>query len=338
MGQKYSRSDGKQYPLEIEKSMRSDFWNITSDEFEVEALALFAFQAERCEHYRRYLELMEIGPQSITRIEDIPYIPIELFKSCDVYCGEGEPEMVFTSSSTSGGDSSRHMMADLALYEAAFIEGFKRFYGDVEQWSIYALLPSYLEREGSSLIYMADKLISMAGSGGFYLYDHKALLEDMATDPKPKILLGVSYALWDLAEAHPTALHNTIIMETGGMKGKREEMAKSEFHALLCRAFAVDKIHSEYGMAELTSQAYSVGDNIFRAPEWMRISLRDVNNPLHCDKNPERGGINIIDLASRYSCAFIQTQDIGRKYLDGSFSVEGRIEHSDIRGCNLLVQ
>ncbi len=317
--------------------MRSDFWNITSDEFEVEALALFAFQAERCEHYRRYLELMEIGPQSITRIEDIPFMPIELFKECDVYCGENPAQMVFTSSSTSGGDCSRHMMADLAIYEAAFIKGFKRFYGDVEQWSIYALLPSYLEREGSSLIYMADKLIAMAGSGGFYLYDHKSLLEDIAADPKPKILLGVSYALWDLVEAHPTQLSNTIVMETGGMKGHRREMPKDEFHAMLCRGFGVDKIHSEYGMAELTSQAYSKGDNIFRCPTWMRVSLRDINDPLSAHA-PQRGGINIIDLASRYSCAFIQTQDIGLLFADGSFTVEGRIDHSQIRGCNLLIQ
>ncbi len=317
--------------------MRSDFWNITSDEFESEALALFAFQAERCEPYRRYLELMEIEPQSITRIEDIPYMPIELFKECDVYCGENPAQMVFTSSSTSGGDCSRHMMADLAIYEAAFIEGFKRFYGDVEKWSIYALLPSYLEREGSSLIYMVDKLIAMAGSGGFYLYDHKSLLEDIAADPKPKILLGVSYALWDLVEAHPTALQNTIVMETGGMKGHRREMPKDEFHAMLCRGFGVDKIHSEYGMAELTSQAYSKGDNIFRCPTWMRVSLRDINDPLSAHA-PQRGGINIIDLASRYSCAFIQTQDIGLLFADGSFTVEGRIDHSQIRGCNLLIQ
>lgn len=318
--------------------MRSDFWNITPAEFEAEALALFAFQAEKCAPYRRYIEALGIDAHSIERVEDIPYMPIEFFKECDVYCGENPAAMVFTSSSTSGGDCSRHMMADLAIYEAAFIEGFKLFYGDVEQWSIYALLPSYLEREGSSLIYMADKLIAMAGSGGFYLYDHQALLRDMAADPKPKILLGVSYALWDLVEAHPTALNNTIVMETGGMKGHRKELAKSEFHAMLCSGFGVEKIHSEYGMAELTSQAYSAGDNIFRCPSWLRVTLRDVNDPFKRVATSQRGGINIIDLASRYSCAFIQTQDLGRLFDDGSFTVEGRIEHSDIRGCNLLVQ
>ncbi len=319
--------------------MREDFWNISSrEEFEREALELFRFQARACAPYREYISLMGIDPESVERTEDIPYLPIELFKGCDIYCGEGEPQMVFTSSSTSGGVPSRHIMADLKIYESAFVEGFKRFYGDVESVSIYALLPSYLEREGSSLIYMADRLIEMAGSGGFYLYDHEALLRDMAKDDKPKILLGVSYALWDLAEAHPTALCNTIIMETGGMKGHRKEIAKSEFHKILCCSFGVDRIHSEYGMAELTSQAYSKGDNIFYAPEWMRVSLRDVNDPLRRVEAGGRGGVNIIDLASRYSCAFIQTQDLGSLRADGSFTIEGRIDHSEIRGCNLLVQ
>ena len=319
--------------------MRADFWNISSrEEFEREALELFRFQSSECAPYREYLSLMGIDPRGVERIEDIPYLPIELFKGCDIYCGEHEPQMVFTSSSTSGGVPSRHLMADLKIYESAFIEGFKRFYGEVESVSIYALLPSYLEREGSSLIYMADRLIAMAGSGGFYLYDHEALLRDMAADTKPKILLGVSYALWDLAEAHPTTLSDTIIMETGGMKGHRKEIAKSEFHNILCRSFGVDRIHSEYGMAELTSQAYSQGDNIFYAPEWMRISLRDVNDPLRRVEAGGRGGVNIIDLASRYSCAFIQTQDLGSLRVDGSFTIEGRIDHSEIRGCNLLVQ
>lgn len=275
-------------------------------------------------------------------MEAIPHLPIEVFKYRDVYCGDKEPEAVFTSSSTTGKGTSHHPMASLALYERAFTEAFRRFYGEPAGWSLYGLLPSYLEREGSSLIYMADRLIRACGSGGFYLHDHDALLRDMAADPKPKILLGVSYALWDLAEKRPPKLENTIVMETGGMKGRREELPKEEFHKILCDGLGVKQIHSEYGMAELTSQAYSAGGNRFRTPAWMRISVRDVNDPFRRlpagARGGARGGIDIIDLANRYSCAFIQTQDVGRLFPDGSFTVEGRIDHADIRGCNLLVQ
>ena len=185
---------------------------------------------------------------------------------------------------------------------------------------------------------MADRLIGQCGSGGFYLDDYERLLADMARDPKPKILLGVSYALWDLAERYAPKLHDTVVMETGGMKGRREELPKAEFHRILCTAFGVEKIHSEYGMAELTSQAYSDGDGRFRTPAWMRILIRDINDPFDRLQEEQRGGIDIIDLANRYSCAFIQTQDTGRLHRDGTFTIEGRIANSDIRGCNLLVQ
>ncbi len=319
--------------------MREDFWNICSqEEFEREALELFKFQAVECAPFREYLSLIGCDAAAVVSLADLRYMPIELFKSHDVYCGEGAAEQIFTSSSTTGSIPSRHLMADLGIYESAFTEGFRHFYGGVEQWSIYGLLPSYLEREGSSLIYMVDKLVERAAGGGFYLYDHEKLLRDMATDPNPKILLGVSYALWDLAEKHPTALHDTIVMETGGMKGHREEIDKGRFHEILCNAFGVDKIHSEYGMAELTSQAYSKGDNRFITPPWMRVVLREANDPFSFISSEGRGAINIIDLASRYSCAFIETQDMGQIFADGAFSVEGRVEHSEIRGCNLLVQ
>jgi hypothetical protein len=184
---------------------------------------------------------------------------------------------------------------------------------------------------------MVDKLIERCGSGGFYLYDYEKLIADMASDPRPKILLGVSYALWDLAEKYAPQLSDTVVMETGGMKGRREEISKSALHDILCRGFGVESIHSEYGMAELTSQAYSDGGGVFRAPRWMRVMVRDVNDPF--DHHPEggRGGVDIIDLANLSSCAFIQTQDIGRVIDDGSFVIEGRIAGSDIRGCNLLV-
>ena len=234
--------------------------------------------------------------------------------------------------------SSRHPMRSLALYEQAFRASFRTFYGDPARWSLYALLPNYLRRKGSSLVYMADRLIADCGSGGFYLDDYDALLRDMAADPKPKILLGVSYALWDLAERYAPKLDRTIVMETGGMKGHREELPKEAFHRILCDAFGVAEIHSEYGMAELTSQAYSQGGNRFRCPAWMRVAARDVNDPFDRLPAGARGGLDITDLANRWSCAFIQTEDVGRTFADGSFEIEGRIDRADIRGCNLLVQ
>ncbi len=316
-----------------------NIWHIYSEEeFQREALKIFRFQAEACATYRQYLQMVGCQVAEVQHTSQIPFLPIELFKSCDIYSAEREPEMVFTSSSTSGKGESRHMMYDLKIYERAFSEAFHAFYGDPKGWSIYGLLPSYLEREGSSLIYMVDRLIAECGSGGFYLDDYERLLGDMNADPKPKILLGVSYALWDLAERHAPKFDNTVVMETGGMKGHRNEIPKSEFHKILCDAFGVKKIHSEYGMAELTSQGYSVGDNIFRTPAWMRVVVREVNDPISACADGELGGLNIIDLASRYSCSFIETQDLGRRYSDGSFTVEGRIQGSDIRGCNLLVQ
>lgn len=314
-------------------------FSISSEgEFEAAVLELFRRQVVMCEPYEQYVELLGVNPAEVNRVEDIPFLPIEFFKWRDVYCGEREPEKVFTSSNTGGTVASRHMMQSLALYERAFTTAFEQFYGAAEGWSIYGLLPNYLQREGSSLVYMTDRLIQSCGSGGFYLDEYEKLIADMATDPKPKILLGVSYALWDLAEQYAPKLSNTIVMETGGMKGQREELPKAEFHKILCSAFGVEKIHSEYGMAELTSQAYSSGDGVFRAPGWMRVVVRDVNNPLKMLPAGSRGAVSIIDLANVWSCAFIATQDVGRTFEDGSFMIEGRLSGSDIRGCNLLVQ
>ena len=306
--------------------------------FDCAALELFHFQAERCGVYREYLAEIGIDPAAVRRVDEIPMLPIEFFKWRDVYCGDTEPQIVFTSSNTGQSVASHHMMASTALYEAAFTAAFERFYGNPARWSLYGLLPNYLQREGSSLVYMVDRLIGRCGSGGFYLDDYERLLADMAADPKPKILLGVSYALWDLAERYAPKLRDTVVMETGGMKGYREEIPKEEFHRILCDAFGVGEIHSEYGMAELTSQAYSQGGNVFRCPGWMRVTARDVNDPFDPLPAGARGGLNIADLASWWSCAFIQTQDVGRVGADGAFVIEGRIDHSDIRGCNLLVQ
>ena len=320
-------------------SFSEKIFSISSDaEFEAAALELFHRQAEQCPPYSEYISLLGVNPAEVNRVEDIPFMPIEFFKWRDVYCGEGKPEKVFTSSNTGGTVASRHMMQSLALYEQAFTRAFEQFYGATEGWSIYGLLPNYLQREGSSLVYMVDRLIARCGSGGFYLDEYEKLIADMAADAKPKILLGVSYALWDLAEQYAPKLENTIVMETGGMKGQREELPKSEFHKILTEAFGVEKIHSEYGMAELTSQAYSSGDGVFRAPAWMRVVVRDVNNPLKMLPAGSRGAMSIIDLANISSCAFIATQDVGRTFADGTFMIEGRLSGADIRGCNLLVQ
>lgn len=320
-------------------ALYDDIFSINGEqEFEREALRLFHFQAEHCAPYAEYVRLLGVNPVEVKRVEDIPMLPIELFKSHKLYCGENEPQIVFTSSATTGMIQSRHYVADLALYERSFIEAFRQFYGDERECSIYALLPSYLEREGSSLVYMVDKLLAQCGGGGFYLHNHEKLLQDMSQDSNPKILLGVTYALLDLAENFAPHLENTVVMETGGMKGKRKELPKSELHKILCSAFGVEHIHSEYGMAELMSQAYSFGDGVFRAPQWMRVLVRDVNDPFARLSSGRRGGLDIIDLANRYSCAFIATQDMGVRFDDGSFRIEGRISQSDVRGCNLLVQ
>lgn len=316
-----------------------DIFRIANDAaFERAALEVFRRQAAECPPYREYLEAIGVCAHTVEKVCDIPFLPIQLFKTHEVYCGGTPPETVFTSSATTGMTPARHPMRSLALYEQAFRASFRAFYGEPAQWSIYALLPNYLRRKGSSLVYMADRLIAECGSGGFYLDDYERLLRDMAADRKPKILLGVSYALWELAERYAPRLRDTMVMETGGMKGYREELPKKEFHRILCRGFGVGEIHSEYGMAELTSQAYSQGGNRFRCPPWMRVAVRDVNDPFEQLPAGARGGLNITDLANWWSCAFIQTQDTGRLLADGAFEVEGRIARSDIRGCNLLVQ
>lgn len=316
---------------------KSIFSIATQADFDRMTLEVFRFQVEACAPYREYLELLGVDPAAVECPKQIPFLPIELFKSHRVYCGSNPPQQIFTSSSTTGQTPSRHYVADLRIYEEAFTRSFELFYGPAEQTAIYALLPNYLEREGSSLIYMVEGLIRRGG-GGFYLYDHDALLRDMEAHQGKKILLGVSYALWDLAEEQRGALHDVIVMETGGMKGRREELPREEFHRLLCDAFGVQSIHSEYGMAELMSQAYSDGNGIFRTPPWMRICVRDLNDPFRLLPNGATGGVNLIDLANLYSCSFLQTQDLGKLYDDGSFRILGRISGSEIRGCNLLVQ
>jgi hypothetical protein len=328
-----------------------DILNVSSsEEFDRMAMDIFRRQAVECVPYREYLELVGVKPEEVGSVDEIPFLPIELFKTHRVYCGTEEPEAVFTSSSTSGEGVSRHYVARVADYEQTYTRGFEIFYGLARALSIYALLPSYLEREGSSLVQMAKGLIDQSRvaakredsrKGGFYLYDHKRLLAEMTETKIPKILLGVSYALLDLAENivkwGDKLPPDVIVMETGGMKGRREEISKAQMHAILQEAFGVTEIHSEYGMAELMSQAYSAGGGVFSTPPWMRIMVRDLADPFDV-RREGRGGINITDLANLHSCAFIQTQDVGKVFADGSFTIDGRVVLSDIRGCNLLVQ
>mgnify|MGYP006147966285 FL=1 len=313
------------------------FDNSTS--LEERALRLFREQAQQCVPYRDYLNLLNIQSANIHSLAEIPFLPIQFFKSHAVLTEDLEAEITFSSSGTTGMERSQHLVADTSLYEYSFRKGFEQFYGTPKNYRILALLPSYLEREGSSLIYMCEDLIAQSKhpQSGFYLHNLEDLAEVLQEDC-PTLLIGVSYALLDLAELGSFQLHNTIVMETGGMKGQRKELLKEELHHTLCAAFGVPKIHSEYGMTELLSQAYSKGDGLFETPHWMRVLARDTEDPLTLLPKGKTGGLNIIDLANVHSCAFIATQDLGKVYSDNTFEVLGRFDHSDIRGCNLLVQ
>lgn len=315
----------------------------TEQQFTDAALQVFRFQAYHNPVYKKFIKGLNIHTGSVTAVEQIPFLPISFFKGHQVVTKATKAEVVFTSSGTTGMITSSHYVTDVSWYEQSFRQAFQLFYGDIKNYCVLALLPSYLEREGSSLIYMAQDMITQSGNpdSGFYLYNHADLhaqLKRQQAAGKPTILIGVTFALLDFIEAHAIDFPELIVMETGGMKGRRKEMIREELHSLLCRGFGVKSIHSEYGMTELLSQAYSKGDGIFNCPPWMRIITRDTNDPLSFTENNHTGGINIIDLANINSCAFIATQDLGRVAGDGSFEVLGRFDHSDIRGCNLLVQ
>ena len=311
--------------------------------FRAAALEVFHFQARQCPVYRDYLAALKVDPGRINEMEEIPFLPIEFFKSHTVIAEGRKAELVFESSGTGGSDPSKHHVADAGLYRESFLRTFYANYGSPEELCILALLPSYLERETSSLVYMMDHLIrwSKHPESGFYLdqlEELSALLEKRNNDGRPTLLVGVSFALLDLAEKHSMPLWNNIrVMETGGMKGRRKEMVRSELHQQLKEAFDLDRVHSEYGMTELLSQAYSEGEGIFQSPPWMQVLVRDPNDPLTLLPPGRSGGINIIDLANVYSCSFVATGDLGKADEDGSFEVLGRYDHSDIRGCNLLV-
>ena len=320
-----------------------DIFTISSQkQFEKAALKVFRFQYEHNLVYREFCGFLKTDVQKVKSLEQIPFLPIQFFKSHKVVSSESPTQVTFSSSGTTGMTTSKHFVTEVSLYEKSYRKGFSEFYGNIEDYVVLALLPSYLEREGSSLIYMVEDLIKMTNNpeSGFYLHNHEELIEKLTrldNSGQNVILIGVTYALLDLIEKHPFQLQNTIIMETGGMKGMRKEMIREELHEQLCQGFGVTSIHSEYGMTELLSQAYSLGNGVFECPSWMQILVRDTEDALTYVSAGKTGGINVIDLANINSCSFIATQDLGKKNPNNSFEVLGRFDNSDIRGCNLMV-
>jgi hypothetical protein len=319
-------------------------FSITSkSDFEKVGLQVFRYQAENCNVYRQYISNLHIDPLTINALKQVPFLPIAFFKSHNVLSDLlNDPQIAFSSSGTTGMSQSKHLVTDLSIYEQSFKQAFELFYGPINEICLLALLPSYLERDGSSLIYMIDALIKDSGhpDSGYFLHNHDELnltLDKQQKAGQKTILIGVTYALLDFLENYQLEFPDLIVMETGGMKGKRKEMVREELHDILTTGFGVSAIHSEYGMTELLSQGYSSGKGIFNCPPWMKIVLRDTNDPLSAVQGQKTGGINVIDLANINSCSFIATQDLGRVYANDSFEVLGRFDNSDIRGCNLLI-
>ena len=321
----------------------NDIFTIASKkEFEKIALKVFRFQFDNNLVYHKFCTLLNKNKENVKSLIEIPFLPIQFFKSHKVLSSSETIQATFTSSGTTGMQTSKHLVTDITLYEESYRNAFSQFYGNIEDYCVLALLPSYLEREGSSLIHMVDDLIESSNhpDSGFYLNNYNELIAkliELENSGQNVLLIGVTYALLDLIEKHQFQLKNTIIMETGGMKGKRKEMIREELHKILCEGFGVPVIHSEYGMTELLSQAYSLGNGTFECPNWMQILIRDTEDALSYVKEGKTGGINVIDLANINSCSFIATQDLGKKNPNHSFEVLGRFDNSDIRGCNLMV-
>ncbi len=318
-------------------------FNISDEHsFQERALEIFRLQSERNPVYKDFIYNLGISSDKVKTVEEIPFLPVELFRTQKVITGVMPPEKTFESSGTTGSRASRHYVTDTGIYIRSILTAFKLFYGDPSEYLITALLPSYIERENSSLIYMMDQLMKSSNDpqGGFYndnVPDLLSLIERRKKGKRKILLTGVSFALLDLAEKHSPDLSGVIVMETGGMKGRRKEITREELHSVLKNKFNVQAIHSEYGMTELLSQAYSAGGGLFRCPPWMRVLLREPLDPFSLIPEPGRtGGINIIDLANLNSCSFLSASDLGRMHEDGSFEVLGRFDSSDIRGCNLL--
>jgi phenylacetate-coenzyme A ligase PaaK-like adenylate-forming protein len=312
-------------------------------DFEKEALEIFRFQAANNLVYQQWLLSLKTKPENISTIQQIPFLPIEFFKSQTIFCEQLNSDATcFTSSATTSQTPAKHYVNDISIYETSFLKGFELFYGSVNQYCILALLPNYLQRQGSSLVYMVDYLIKKGNhiESGFYLdnvNDLKQKINQLKKQKEKVLLIGVSYALLDLCELEIELNENFIVMETGGMKGRRKEMIKEELHDTLKKGLGVKNIHSEYGMTELLSQAYSKGNGIFETPPWMRFLIRDIDDPFQLQQQGKTGGINVIDLANINSCSFIATQDLGKLNKNNQLELMGRFDHSDVRGCNLMV-
>jgi phenylacetate-coenzyme A ligase PaaK-like adenylate-forming protein len=320
------------------------FGIVSTAAFEETALEVFKWQYAQNKVYQNYVDAFGVKVSEVKNTGQIPYLPISFFKTHKVICGDAlKGDIVFSSSATTGNIPSAHIVKDIEVYQRSYSAAFNQFYGDIKDYCILALLPSYLERKGSSLVFMAEDWIKQSSNpnSGFYLHNTDELkkkIDLLEKNGQKTILIGVTYALLDFAAEYPGPLKHTIVMETGGMKGKRKEMPREEVHAILKKAFNLDTIHSEYGMTELLSQAYSKGDGVFICPPWMQAVIRDIYDPFRTGLTEEGGAINIIDLANINSCSFIATDDAGIKHKDGSFQISGRLDQSDIRGCNLMAE
>jgi Coenzyme F390 synthetase len=315
-------------------------FNVTAQNFTDLALEIFHFQYGNNPVYKAFVESLSVDVAAVKDITGIPFLPVRFFKSHSIMTTPFDPQVIFESSGTTQTINSRHPVKDKMIYEESFLRAFIKNYGPVEDWCILGLLPSYLQRKNSSLVYMVDKLIAFSHnpSSGFYLYNVDELFKQLQTleaAGQQTLLIGVTFALLDFIEKYPLTLKHTIVMETGGMKGRRREMIREELHEVLCQGFAVKTIHSEYGMTELLSQAYSKGAGIFECAPWMKVLVRDEDDPLTVKENG-KGVLNVVDLASIYSCSFIATDDAGNIFDNGNFEVLGRTDGSDLRGCSLM--
>ena len=325
------------------KNMKEPIFNIqSSKDFTKVTLNVFKHQFKNNKVYRSFCDLLYIHPSDVKKVDEIPFLPIQFFKNRRVISSLDEVQETFSSSGTTGNTTSKHFVTDIELYKESYTKGFSHFYGEIKEYVVLALLPNYLERKGSSLVFMVDDLIKKTNNpeSGFYLNNLSELaqkLQELDKKEQKVLLIGVSFALLDLIETKQFNLKNTIIMETGGMKGRRKELIREELHQILQLGFGVDQIHSEYGMTELLSQAYSKGNGIFKTPPWMKILTRDTEDALTIQQKGKTGGINVIDLANYNSCSFIATQDLGKVYQNNTFEIIGRFDNSDIRGCNLMI-
>lgn len=326
--------------------LQDKIFSIKQQDFESLALRIFHYQYNDNELYRSFVNALHIDPFSVNNVASIPFLPVGLFKNHNVVTGSFEPELIFESSGTTQTGNSRHLVRSAAVYRQSFLKAFELFYGDVSSWCIVGLLPSYLERKHSSLVMMLNELIIGSGhpDSGFYLYEHDNLIRLIKKNEEAgtkTLLIGVTFALLDLAAIFRQPLKHTVVMETGGMKGRRKEITRQEVHDLLKASWQLNAIHSEYGMTELLSQAYSAGDGIFRSPPWMKVLIRDEDDPLTIKPSGSEmvnGLVNVIDLANIYSCSFIATDDAGKLFGDGSFEIIGRMDSSDLRGCSLMYE